>query len=101
MLHFRRSIRHPSSAEHITPLGSIGKNSSRSRLNCSILLAFPETFQVLRFHDAKMKSDEARRGSRRKSNQLESIIATVASRFMAMHGVFRKNGVDGSSKQDA
>jgi hypothetical protein len=48
-----------------------------------------------------MKSDEARRGSRRKSNQLESIIAKVASRYMAMHGVFRKNGVDGSSKKDA
>jgi hypothetical protein len=50
---------------------------------------------------AKIESDEARRGSRRQSHQPESIIATAASRYMAKRSVFRKNGTDASSKQDA
>jgi hypothetical protein len=48
-----------------------------------------------------MESDEARRGFSPKSNQLESIIATAASRYIAKRSVLRENGTDASSKQNA
>jgi hypothetical protein len=66
------------------------------------LLTFTEIFFAPpELRDVKIKSDEARLESRCRSYQLESIIATAASRYKAKRSVLRKNGTDASSKQDA
>jgi hypothetical protein len=58
-------------------------------------------FAPSRLRDANMGSHEAHVEFRRQSNQRDSIIATAASRYMAKRSVFRRNGTDASSKQDA
>jgi hypothetical protein len=60
----------PGSRPNYTPVGEVQMFTFAHH--------FGKYFRYLGFRDVKMESDEARRESRRQSNQLESIIATDA-----------------------
>jgi hypothetical protein len=68
---------------------------------CAIPLTFTEIFSHLFDYFTPIWSLLKRAGNPCQSDQLESIIATAASRCMAKRSVFRKNRTDASSKQAA
>jgi len=58
---------------------------------CNFAHSCGNIFAPPQFRFANMESDKTRRGSRRQSNPLESIIAAVASRYKAKRHMLRKN----------
>jgi hypothetical protein len=75
--------------------------STAAEILCNFAHLYRNIFAPLRLRYVNMEPPEARRKSLCQSNQLESIIATAASRCMAKRSVFRKNRTDASSKQAA